>query len=311
MNPIDLPPSVPRALYPFASRVLARNGLRYHYLDEGQGEPVVMLHGNPTWSFHYRSLVQALSGHHRCVVPDHIGMGLSEKAGDHQYDYRLASRVDDLEALIEHLGLAQGPKLTLVMHDWGGMIGMTYASRHPERIGRLVLMNTAAFHLPDDMRLPMALRALRVSPFGAVAVRGLNAFARAAAHVGSKRGKLDARLREAYCAPYDNWRNRIATLRFVQDIPVGPTHPSYPVVSRTEASLPLFRHTPALFAWGMRDFVFTPQVLEHWRRRWPHAEVHTFADCGHYVLEDAAEEIALLIGDFLRRHPFSPADRAS
>jgi haloalkane dehalogenase len=189
------------------------------------------------------------------------------------------------------------------MHDWGGMIGMGLAARHPKRIGRLVLMNTAAFHLPRDMRLPLALRAIRSTALGAVAVRGFNAFSRTAAHVGAKRPKLTRELRQAYCAPYHSWASRIATLRFVQDIPVQPRDPSYETVSQTERALPAFVHTPSMFAWGMKDFVFTPQVLGEWRKRWPDAEVHTFADCGHYVLEDAAYEVCGLVKTFLARHP--------
>lgn len=300
---VTLPRAVPKALYPFTSHVLDRGGLAYHYLDEGVGEPVVMLHGNPTWSFYYRNLIQALKGSYRTVVPDHVGMGLSDKPNDDRYDYRLKSRVDDLEALIESLDLTQGPKLTLVMHDWGGMIGMAYAARHPERIGRLVLMNTAAFHLPSDMRLPLALRAIRDTPLGALAVRGFNAFSRTAAHVGAKRPKLNVQLRDAFCAPYHSWASRIATLRFVQDIPVNENDPSYATVTQAQTGLRLFRSTPAMFAWGMKDFVFSPKVLEHWRQHWPHAEVHSFADCGHYVLEDAAQEVCDLVKAFLARHP--------
>ena len=298
-----LPHDVPRVLYPFTSHTLDRSGLAYHYLDEGQGEPVVMLHGNPTWSFYYRNLVLALKDARRCIVPDHIGMGLSDKPDDDRYDYRLKSRVDDLEALLAHLNCDAGTKLTLVMHDWGGMIGMAYAARHPERIGRLVLMNTAAFHLPTDIRLPLALRAIRDTPFGALAVRGFNAFAFTAAHVAAKRPKMTPAMRKAYCAPYDSWSARIATLRFVQDIPLRPQDPSYATVSETQAALPLFRNTPTMFAWGMRDFVFSPRVLHHWRQHWPHAEVHTFADCGHYVLEDAAQDVCGLVKTFLAQHP--------
>ena len=109
-------------------------GLRLHYIDEGEGEPVVMLHGNPSWSFLYRNLIDSLRGSHRVIVPDHIGCGLSEKPDDSRYTYTLQSRMDDLEDLLDHLGLDR--ELTLVLHDWGGMIGMAYAARHPERIAR-------------------------------------------------------------------------------------------------------------------------------------------------------------------------------
>ena len=292
---------VSETLYPFESHVLDRDGLAYHYLDEGTGDPVLMLHGNPSWSFYYRDLVKALRSDHRCVVPDHIGMGMSDKPGDDRYRYVLESRIDDFERLVDSLALDR--KLTLVLHDWGGMIGMGYAVRHPERIGRIVLLNTAAFHLPSEMRVPFALRMVRDSGLGALGVRGLNVFARGAVTVGCKRTQLSAAVRAGYLAPYDTWKNRIGTLRFVQDIPLSPRDPSYALVSQIEAGLALFSTTPVLICWGERDFVFSPQVLGHWLRRWPHAEVHRFVDCGHYVLEDAGPEIIAHVRRFLEQHP--------
>jgi haloalkane dehalogenase len=136
-------------------RDLDRAGLRLHYLDEGHGPPVVMLHGNPTWSFYFRRLAVALQAAFRTIVPDQIGCGLSDKPDDTRYAYTLASRTDDLEALLDHLSIDR--QITLILHDWGGMVGMTYAARHPERIARLVVMNTAAFHMPRAKRLPWAL----------------------------------------------------------------------------------------------------------------------------------------------------------
>ncbi|MBW2155695.1 MAG: alpha/beta fold hydrolase, partial [Deltaproteobacteria bacterium] len=131
-----------RHLYPFKSHYMEINGLNYHFLDEGAGDPVVIIHGNPTWSFYYRKLVEGLSERFRTIVPDHIGCGLSDTPDVHQYDYRLKSRVDDLEDLLDHLGIDKN--ITLVLHDWGGMIGMAYALRFQERIRRFVIMNTAA-----------------------------------------------------------------------------------------------------------------------------------------------------------------------
>jgi pimeloyl-ACP methyl ester carboxylesterase len=288
---------VKAGLYPFAGKFFNRGGLRLHYLDEGQGEAVVMVHGNPTWSFYYRQLALALRGTHRVIVPDHIGMGLSDKPGDDGYSYVLQSRIDDLEALLA--SIAPEARVTLVLHDWGGMIGMGWAARHPAQVSRIVLLNTAAFHLPPSMKVPLALRAVRDTPLGSLMVRGLNGFARSAALVGCKRKKLGIELRDAYCEPYDSWANRIGTLRFVQDIPVKPSDPSYALVSSIEASLAAFADTPALICWGDRDFVFTPEVLQEWVRRWPQARVHRFADCGHYVLEDASGEISGLVREFL------------
>src|SRR5437763_1827424 len=150
-----------------------------HYLDEGAGEPVVMVHGNPTWSFYYRNLVLALRDRYRCVAPDHVGCGLSDKPDDGRYIYSLERRVADLEVLLDHLHLREN--LTLVVHDWGGMIGPAFAARHPERVKRLVVLNTAAFHLPKGKPLPRSLWWGRNTVLGTVLIRGFNAFCRGAA----------------------------------------------------------------------------------------------------------------------------------
>lgn len=288
-----------KALYPFTGKFLDRDGLRYHYLDEGSGEPVVMLHGNPTWSFYYRNLVQALSGDYRTIVPDHIGCGLSDKPGDDRYDYTLKSRVDDLERLLDHLGIDS--RITLVVHDWGGMIGMAFASRHPERIRRLVVLNTGAFHLPKSKRFPLALRICRDNELNTFLVRGLNLFSGVASLIGCKRKPMNGPLRRAYRAPYNSWENRIATLRFVQDIPLRPGDKAYDIVSEVQNGLHRFRKLPMLICWGELDFVFDRHFLAEWRKHFPEAEVHSFPDCGHYILEDAAEEVIPLIKKFLAR----------
>jgi cis-3-alkyl-4-acyloxetan-2-one decarboxylase len=285
--------------YPFTGHYLDLDGLRYHYLDEGSGEPVIMVHGNPSWSFYYRNLVLALRDRYRCIVPDHIGCGFSDKPGDDRYDYTLARRVDDLERLVDHLGLSE--KITLVLHDWGGMIGMAYAVRHPERIKRLVLLNTAAFHLPEEKRFPYALKLCRNTRLGAFLVRGCNAFSLAASFVGCKRNPLPAKLRRAYRLPYDSWQNRIATLRFVQDIPLAVGDRNYELVSAVAAGLAQFGDLPMAIFWGELDFVFDCSFLAEWQRRFPKAEVHRYPDAGHYILEDAAAEVVPLIRAFLDR----------
>jgi haloalkane dehalogenase len=285
--------------YPFTGRYLSVGDLRYHYLDEGHGDPVVMVHGNPTWSFYYRNLVLALRDAHRCIVPDHIGCGRSDKPDDSRYDYTLRSRADDLEALLDHLGVREN--VTLVLHDWGGMIGMAYATRHPDRIKRLVLFNTAAFPLPAAKRFPPALTLCRTPLLGALLVRGLNAFCRAAARVGCKRRPMPPDVRAGYLAPYDSWANRIAVHRFVQDIPLRPGDRAYDLLREVEAGLNHFQNVPTLICWGEQDFVFDRHFLAEWERRLPRAEVHRFADAGHYVLEDCPDEIVPLVREFLRR----------
>jgi cis-3-alkyl-4-acyloxetan-2-one decarboxylase len=285
--------------YPFTGKWLDLDGLRYHYLDEGKGEPVVMVHGNPSWSFYYRNLVLALRDRFHCIVPDHMGCGFSDKPGDDLYDYTLSRRVDDLERLLEHLGI--DANITLVLHDWGGMIGMAYAARHPERIKRLVILNTAAFHLPKEKPFPLALRICRDTLLGTFLVRGFNAFSLAASFVGCKRNPMPAELRQAYRLPYDSWQNRIATLRFVQDIPLEPGDRNYDLVSGVDKGLASFRSLPMLICWGEQDFVFDRYFLAQWERRFPAAEVHRYPDGGHYILEDMKEEVIPLIARFLDR----------
>jgi haloalkane dehalogenase len=285
--------------YPFDGKRLDLDGLGYHYLDEGSGPPVVMVHGNPSWSFYYRNLVLALRDRYRCIVPDHIGCGLSDKPGDHLYDYTLSRRVDDLEKLLEQLGIRED--ITLVVHDWGGMIGMAYAVRHPERVKRLVILNTGAFHLPKTKRFPAALRICRDTFIGTLLVRGYNAFSLAASYVGCKRNPMSAELRALYQLPYDSWQDRIATLRFVQDIPLKPGDRAYDLVSSVADGIGQFRNLPMLICWGELDFVFDRHFLAEWRQRFPEAEVHSYPDCGHYILEDAKDEVVPLISGFLER----------
>lgn len=256
-----------------------------------------MVHGNPTWSYYYRHLVIALSGKCRAIVPDHIGCGLSDKPDDARYNYTLARRVEDLEALLDHLQVRDN--LTLILHDWGGMIGMAYAIRHPQRIRRIVLLNTAAFHLPATKPLPWQLRLCRNPVLGPILVRGLNVFCRGAVRVGCQRRRLSREERRAYLMPYDSWRNRIAVLRFVQDIPLVPRDVSYALVSEVQAALGKLEQVPMLICWGERDFVFDAHFLEEWRRRFPAAQVHALPDAGHLVLEDAREEVIELVRAFL------------
>ena len=290
-----------RHLYPFTSHCLDLNGLRYHYIDEGEGDPIVMVHGNPTWSFYYRELIKALSECYRCIVPDHIGCGLSDKPGLTDYDYRLCSRVDDLDNLLDTLAIDD--KITLIVHDWGGMIGMAYGLRHPEKIRRLVVMNTAAFLPPRSKRIPMRLRIIRNGgPLAALLVLGFNLFAVGALSMASKKG-LSAEVKKGLTAPYNCWRNRTATLKFVQDIPLAEKDPSYRLVKQVDDQLEILSKLPVLICWGKQDFVFDHDYLSEWQRRFPAAEVHCFADAGHYVLEDVPEKIIPLTQDFLKQHP--------
>jgi haloalkane dehalogenase len=277
------------AEYPFTPRFFEHPpgtnaaGALQHFVDEGPREEraVVFVHGNPTWSFAFRRAIAALSPTHRCVAVDHLGCGLSDKP--REFPYRLAEHVQNLERLLLALGLA---RVTLVLHDWGGPIGLGFARRHPQRIERVLLGNTAAFAL--DGKLPLRLTACRVPFFGALAVRGLNGFARGATRMAVAR-PLTPLAKRGYLLPYDSWANRVATHEFVRDIPLAPEHPSWTELDAIERFLPALARVPVHLVWGLRDFVFTPRFLVDWRRRLPHASVTSFERAGHYLFEDEPE----------------------
>jgi len=283
--------------YPFRSHWLEVDGVRMHYLDEGprDGMPLLLCHGNPTWSFYFRTLIPELSRDYRVIVPDHVGCGLSDKPQD--YPYTLEQHIRNLEALAAHLALQH---TTLVVHDWGGAIGMGYATRHPEDVDRFVIFNTSAFYLPA---VPWVLKIARSPIIGEGLLRGLNAFAGLAVWLGvGHRRRMTREVRAGYLSPYGNWRDRIAIYRFVQDIPVTADHPTRATVDAIDRELGTFRDRPMLILWGARDFVFTVRdFLAGWQARFPDAEVHIFDDAGHYVVEDAYERILPLVERFLGR----------
>jgi pimeloyl-ACP methyl ester carboxylesterase len=298
--PGPLPPAVAR-LYPFVPQGrMTAGGARMSYLDEGprRDEAVLMLHGNPTWSFYYRDLVRELSPQLRCIVPDHIGMGLSEKP--ESYDYRLATRIADVEALVAALGLR---RVHLVVHDWGGAIGFGWAARHPEQVGRIVILNTAAF---PARRLAARIALCRVPFLGTGLVRGLNAFAAGATVMAMHARRLTRAEKQGYLWPYDSWAHRVAVSRFIHDIPMAPDHPSRATLEALAALLPAWSDRVGLILWGGRDFCFNDYFLSRWRDLYPQAECVRYADAGHYVLEDAGADVRSRIRNYLTSSASGP-----
>lgn len=274
-----------RRLYPFQPKVFrTASGARLSYVDEGPRghEAVLLLHGNPTWSFFYRDLIRRLSATQRCVAPDHVGMGLSDKPADHPYT--LAGRIADVEALIAELGLK---RIHLVLHDWGGAIGCGVAVRNPARIGHLVLLNTAAFR---SQRIPHRIALCRTRFPGTLIVRGANGFAGPATRMAMSRRRLTADERRGYLFPYRSWQDRVAVDAFVKDIPLDASHPSHGTLRTVEEGLPALQRHRVTIVWGGRDFCFDDTFLARWRQILPAAEVLRLADVGHYVLDDGGEE---------------------
>ncbi len=280
--------------YPFASRHLSIGGHRYHYVDEGSGPLLLMVHGNPTWSFAWRRLIRNLSMEFRVVAVDHIGCGLSDKPQN--YQYTLQQHIDNLVEFITQLELHE---ITLCAHDWGGAIGMGAAAVLPDRFQRIVLFNTAAFR---STRIPLRISVCRIPVLGTLAVRGLNLFARAAQFMAvADRRTMTESVRAGYLAPYGNWQDRIAIDRFVKDIPLARSHPSYETLTNVEEGLAKFRETPMLLIWGEQDWCFTVQFLEEFQQRFPQAETLRLPNAGHYVFEDAPEQIEARLREFLAK----------
>jgi haloalkane dehalogenase len=282
--------------YPFESHYLQLGAARLHYVDEGTGRPLLMVHGNPTWSFYWRRLVQHFRTRYRVIAVDHIGCGWSDKPQD--YPYTLQTHIDNLATLVESLQLAD---TTLVAHDWGGAIGLGTVVAQPPRFRSLVLLNTGAFPPPY---IPWRIRACRIPGLGTWCVRRLNLFARAALWMAvARRQNMSPAARAGLLAPYDSWEHRVAIDRFVRDIPASPRHPTWRTLAQLEQQLAAFSHWPVQLIWGMQDWCFRPACLARLRTMFPQAESYELHEASHYVLEDAPRRVIECMEPFLERGP--------
>lgn len=277
--------------YPFQSNYLAIKGGRLHFIDEGEGPVIVMVHGNPTWSYYFRKLISLLAVDHRVVAIDHMGCGLSDKP--QEYPYTLKQHIENLDTLLTQLNIG---RFSLVVHDWGGAIGMGCAVARAEMIEKVVVMNSAAF---CSSQMPFRISLCRLPLFGELLVRKLNGFAWPALFMAVEK-RLGKSVGNAYVAPYNNWANRVAIYNFVKDIPLKKSHRSYEQLVMIENNLDRL-HTlkiPFLILWGGRDFCFNNSFYKEWVKRFPEAEKYYFHDGGHYILEDKFVEIAPIVNHF-------------
>ncbi len=285
--------------FPFRSRFHSVDGVRLAYVEQGKGEPIVLLHGNPTWGYLYRKFIPPLARRNRVIVPDHMGFGRSDKPLDPSR-YRLARHISNLESLLLKLDVRNA---TLVLQDWGGPIGLGFAVQHPDRIKRLVLLNTWAWVIPEGTRIHPLLEQFRTPGLGEALVQGLNLFVEGFLPAGIyKKEHVTAALMQAYRAPFPDWNSRVGVLAFPRDIVVGNDHPSAPTMHEISQKLPALE-VPVLLVWAMQDPAFPPGMIRVWQKIYPHAEVHTLDHAGHYLQEDEPETIVALIQEFLARHP--------
>lgn len=273
--------------YPFSSNTLQVMGHQMHFVDEGpdadheEKQPILMLHGNPTWSYYYRNLIKEFSKTNRVVAPDHIGCGFSDKPQN--YDYVLENHISNVERLVDYLQLKN---IVLVVHDWGGAIGFGFATRHPELVSKIVILNTAAYTCDY---IPPQINICRTPILGEAMIRSFNAFAGPATHMAVEK-PLSKEIKKGYLLPYNNYKNRIATAKFVSDIPMKKSHRSWKTLENVEKNLSKL-DCPKLVLWGKKDFCFNDYFLNRWKDIYPNATYKEFQDAGHYVVEDAREEL--------------------
>jgi acyl-CoA synthetase (AMP-forming)/AMP-acid ligase II/pimeloyl-ACP methyl ester carboxylesterase len=283
-------PAELQKLFPFSRYSLTIDGHRMEYVDEGHGPVVLLLHGNPTWSFYYRGLIEALRGSYRVIAPDFIGLGLS----DHPVDvhFRASDRIIHVERLLEHLAISS---FHLVMHDWGGSIGTGVAVRHPEMVTKLVYLNTT---LTETETLPFIIKRAAKPLTGKFLTKTTKHFLKLTTEWGVVR-KLSDEVKRGYLYPYPTAATRTAIWDFVADIPFDSDHPSYGDMLFLADNIPKLASIPTLIVWGLQDPCFHREMLSQIARHFPRAEVVEIPHGSHLVLEDAPEIAIPEISRFL------------
>jgi haloalkane dehalogenase len=280
---------IDRNEYPFASHFFETPAGRMHYVDEGRGEVILFLHGNPAWSFLYRKQIKHLSPHFRCIAPDYLGFGLSDKPYD--WSYLPEDHAKNIEAFIEHLGLKD---ITLVVNDWGGPIGMHYAVNHPDNIKRLVVLNTWAWPVDDDFHYT-SFSAMMGGPVGRFLIRHFNFFANSFMRVAfGDKSKLTQHA-------HDHYRNALPTRQSRKGSWVFPRRivHSTPWLRGIWEKMPALKDKPTRFVWGMKDVAFREQELRRWQQALPNSIALHLPTAGHFVSEEAPDQVNEVMEQFL------------
>jgi haloalkane dehalogenase len=274
--------------YPFAPHWLDFEGLRLHYLDEGAGDPVLLLHGEPTWSFLWRRVIPQLAARARVIAPDLLGFGRSDKPTDSGW-YSYDRHVETITRLVVvELGLE---RLTVVVHDWGGPIGLRLAVEHEERVERLVILDTGIGAGSAPTETWLRFRAVVRELGGELDIGRLVA-------AGTAQGLADD-VRAGYDAPFPTAESKAGVLAFPELVPTEAEHPSTAAMLRVRDALKGW-HKPALVVWGAEDAVLPPRVAEHFVELLPNARGPLLLEgASHFLQEDRPDELAAAILDFI------------
>jgi haloalkane dehalogenase len=277
------PAWVPDELFGFESRYADVASSRVHYIDEGTGSPLLLLHGNPTWSFLYRDIVKGLRDRYRCIAIDYPGFGLSSAAPG--YGYTPAEHADVLEELVVRLDVRD---VTMMVQDWGGPIGFAVATRHPERFAAFVIGNTWAWPKSDPGTQLFAR--LLGGPIGRRLIQNRNLFVEKVLPGGVRRVKLSDAVMDAYRGPFPTPASRRPTAVFPREILA-----SRPFLAEVERGLPQLGDRPALIVWPTKDVAFRDPERRRWEELFPDHHTVSLEGAGHYIQEDAADEIVTAI----------------
>jgi haloalkane dehalogenase len=279
-----------RKIYPFEAHYLETSAGRMHYLDEGTGEAIVFVHGTPTWSFLWRHLIADLRRDFRCVAPDHLGFGLSDKPPD--ADYTPEAHARNLGQLITSLGLRN---VTLVVHDFGGPIGLACALRNPDNVSRVVLMNTWLWSNAGNRSAEAASRLLS-GRIGHFLYTRLNFSPRVLLkNAYADRSRLTPEVHRHYLAPFSKPAERLAPWILAREL--TGSNDWYDSLWQQREKL---QHTPMLILWGMADRLFGPAQLQRWQAAFPRAGFVPLEGVGHFVAEEAPEQVIRHMREFLR-----------
>ena len=282
-------------LYPFEDRFLDVDGARVHYVDEGEGRPLLLLHGNPTWSFLYREIITGLRNRFRCLAPDYPGFGLSSAPSG--YGFTPAEHARLLERFVLELDLSD---LTMMTQDWGGPIGFAVAGRHPERFAAFVIGNTWAWPMTYN-RGARFFSAFMGGAVGGVLITRFNFFVERIIPSGVRRRKLPPEVMDAYRGPFPTPESRRPVHVFPREI-----IRSTPFLSEVEAGLDRLRDSPALIVWPDRDVAFRETERRRWEELFPQHRTVALRGAGHYIQEDAPEEIVAAIRGWSEGAPAAP-----
>lgn len=276
--------------YPFESKYLALEAGNMHYIDEGEGSPVVMIHGTPSWSFIYRNLIKQLQANYRCVAMDLIGFGLSDKPKD--WNYKPRSHAANFEQLMEHLQLKN---ITLIVHDFGAPIGLAYAIKHPENVKNIVMLNTWTWSLSEHHTFTKASKYL-VGPLGKFLHSKLNISTHALVNeLFGDESKLPEPIRQQYVKALGNPDEQVGDLACAREL-IGASR-WYEELWQQRKNL---QDIPALILWGARDKLVKITALQKWKKFFHECYVIHFEESGHFIQEENAEELADYVRNFIK-----------